>query len=134
MQNITSKAGLKDAILVLEDEQALAGLILKEQFYLTYNSFKPVNLIRRTLKDFTSAPNLVDNLLGIGTGLATGYISKKLIIGGSGNILRKILGSLLQLGVTTIVAKNPNAIKSVGHVIHKYINRSKERLSEDHGK
>jgi hypothetical protein len=134
MQTITSRATLKDAILLLEAEKAISGQILKDQFHVTYKSYKPVNLIRSTIKDITSAPNLVDNLLGLTTGLATGYVSKKLIIGSSGNIIRKLIGSLLQLGVTTLVARNPDAIRSVGHYIHHYINRSKEKKSESRGK
>jgi len=132
MQNITTRAGLKNAIQLLEAEQAVNGQILKEQFYLAYESFKPVNLIRNTLKDIALSPNLVDNILSTTMGLATGYLSKKIIFGGSGNILRKVLGSLLQFGVTTIVAKNPDAIKSIGHLVHQYLNRKKERISESH--
>lgn len=132
MQIITSKAGLKNAILLLEAEQAVSGQILKEQFYLTYESFKPVNIIRNTLKDIALSPNLIDNVLGTTMGIATGYLSKKIIVGGSGSLLRKFLGSLLQFGVTTIVAKNPDAIKSIGHLVHQYFDRKKEKMSDSH--
>lgn len=130
MENITSKASLKNAIMLLEAEQAASGQILKEQFSLTYQSFKPVNIIKSTLKDLASSPNLLDNVLGTTTGLATGYISKILISGGSRSVFRKILGSLFQLGVTAIVAKNPDVVKSVGSFIHQHLNRKKENLSE----
>jgi hypothetical protein len=130
MENITSKATLKNAILLLEAEQEEAGQILKKQFFITYERFKPVNIIKSTLKDIASSPNLFDNILGTTTGLATGFLSKKLIVGGSSNMFRKLLGSLFQLGVTALVAKNPEAVKSIGSVIHKYINRKKEKNSE----
>jgi len=38
MENITSAAGLKNAIQLLEAEQADKGQLLKAQFYLTYES------------------------------------------------------------------------------------------------
>ena len=47
MQNITSTAGLKNAIQLLEAEQAVKGQLLKEQFYITYESLKPVNLLKK---------------------------------------------------------------------------------------
>jgi len=130
MQNITNKAQLKNAILLLEAERAVNGQILKEQFYLTYESFKPINIIKGTLKDIASSPYLVDNILGTTMGLATGYISKKIIVGSSGNMIRKLLGALLQFGVTTIVAKNPDTIKSIGQFIFQHFLHKKEKNSE----
>jgi hypothetical protein len=130
MQNITNKAQLKNAILLLEAERAVNGQILKEQFYLTYESFKPINIIKSTLKDIASSPYLVDNILGTTMGLATGYISKKIIVGSSGNMIRKLLGALLQFGVTTIVAKNPDTIKSIGQFIFQHFLHKKEKNSE----
>lgn len=130
MQNITNKAQLKNAILLLEAERAVNGQILKEQFYLTYESFKPINIIKSTLKDITSSPYLVDNILGTTMGLATGYISKKIIVGSSGNMIRKLLGALLQFGVTTIVAKNPDTIKSIGQFIFQHFLHKKEKNYE----
>jgi hypothetical protein len=121
MQNITNKAGLKSAIQLLEAEHAVSGQMLKEQFYLTYESFRPVNIIKSTLKDIAASPYLVDNILSTTMGLATGYISKKIIVGASGNMFRKLLGSLLQFGVT---------IKSLGQLIFQYFSRKKEKNSE----
>jgi hypothetical protein len=130
MQNITNKAGLKAAIQLLEAEQAVSGQLLKEQFLLTYDSFRPVNLIRNSLKDLATSPYLIDNILGTTMGLATGYLSKKIMVGASGNLVRKLLGSLLQFGVTTVVAKNPDTIKSIGQYIFEHLRRKKEKKSE----
>ena len=62
MQNITSTAGLKDAIQLLEVEQGIKEQLLKDQLYLTYESLKPVNLIRNTLKEISSSPYMIDNI------------------------------------------------------------------------
>ena len=126
MQNITSTAELKNAIQLLEAEQAVKGQLLKEQFYLTYESLKPVNLLKSTLKDIASSPYLIDNILGTAMGLATGYLSKKIVVGASGNIFRKLFGSVLQFGVTNVVAQHPDAIKSFGQFIFQHIFRKKE--------
>jgi hypothetical protein len=130
MQNITSTAGLKNAIQLLEVEQAIKGQLLKEQFSIAYDSFKPVNLLKGALKDITTSPFLIDNILGTTMGLATGSLSKKIFIGTSGNIFRKLIGSILQFGVTNFVAKHPDAIKSFGQVIFQYFLRKKEKNSE----
>jgi hypothetical protein len=116
MQNITSTAGLKNAIQLLEVEQADKGHLLKEQFFLTYESFRPVNLLKGTLKDIASSPYLIDNILSTGIGLASGFLSKKVFIGASGNKLRKLIGYVLQFGVTNFVAQRPDSIKSIGRL------------------
>jgi hypothetical protein len=128
MQEITSTAGLKNAIQLLEVEQTIKGQLLKEQFSIAYDSFKPVNLLKGALKDISTSPFLIDNILGTAMGLATGSLSKKIIVGSSANLFRKLFGSLLQFGVTTIVAKNPEAIKLIRQLIFQHLLHKKKRI------
>jgi hypothetical protein len=126
MQKITSVAGLKDAILLLELEQSAKGQLLKEHFYLIYESLKPVNLLRDALKDISTSPYLIDNILGTSMGIVSGFLSNRIFVGPSGNLLRKLLGSVLQFGVTTVVSQHPDTIKSFGQIIMQYFHRKKE--------
>lgn len=126
MENLTSVDDLKNAIQTLEFEHEYKQQLLKEQFSLTYESLKPVNIIKDTLHDITSSPYLVDNILGATLGLASGYISRKIVVGGSVSLVRKLLGSILQFGVTNVVAKHPESIKSIGQFIYHRILRKKK--------
>lgn len=130
MQNVTSISELKYAIQLLESEQDIKGKVLKEHFLIVYESFKPVNLITSTLNDISKSPFLIDNLLGTGLGLASGYLTKKVFIGTSGSIIRKLLGTILQFGVTNVVAQNSDALKSFVQFIFQRITRKKEDLGE----
>jgi hypothetical protein len=130
MQNITSSTGLKDAIKLLEAEQEVKAQLLKEQLYLTYESLKPVNLLKHTLKEISSSPYLIENLSGTAVGLLSGFLSRKIFVGKSGNLIRKLVGSILQFGVTNIVAQNSDIIKSVSQAIFQYFLRKKELNSE----
>jgi hypothetical protein len=127
MQNITSTSELKNAILLLESEQAIKKQLLKEQYNITAESLKPVNLLKSTLKNVVTPANLIDTVLGAVTGLATGYLSKKIVVGASGNIIRKLIGSVLQVNVSTAVAKHPEAIKSIGKFIFQHVFNKKKR-------
>lgn len=129
MGDITSIEGLKQRIVVLESEQTAKGEVLKEQFFITYNSLKPVNLLISTLEDISSSPHLLNNLADTGIGLASGYLSKKIFIGTSGNIIRKMLGSLLQVGVANLVAKHSDTIKSIGIAIIQHVLKRTEKDS-----
>jgi hypothetical protein len=130
MQNITTADDLKAAIQFLEIEQSAKLQILKEQVMVTYESMRPANLIKRAISDITSSPDLLDNLFGSAIGLTTGFISKKILVGGTGNLIRKLLGTLLQFAVTNIVSRHPDAIKTFGQFIIQTISRRKEKNSE----
>jgi hypothetical protein len=131
MQDITSAAGLKDAIRLLEAEHSDKGQELKKQLFLTYSSLKPVNLIRSTLDDVASSPYLIDNIIGTVMGLTTGFISKKIFIGASGNKFRKLIGHVLQFGVTNFVAQHHDTIKSFNQTVFHFLLRRKQRTLKD---
>jgi len=130
MQTITSITDLKTAIQVLEFEQEIKKQKLNDQLLLIHESLKPVNLIKSTLSEVASSPYLIDNMLGASVGLASGYLSRKLVVSGSHNIFRKLLGSVIQFGVTNVVAQNTDPIKSIGQYIFQHFLRKKENKSK----
>jgi hypothetical protein len=125
METITSTTELKNAIQLLEVEQAANWQLLKEQLNITYKSFKPGNFLTNTFKDMVSSPHLIENILGTTMGLATGYFSKKIVVGASANVFRKLLGSVMQLGVTSVVTRHPDALKSFGRLILTHLLRKR---------
>lgn len=101
---------LDKAIARLETDRDLKLEELKEQLSLTYESIKPVNILRESMEDFNNAPDVKNNLLQILVSITGGYLSKKLVLGKSNSFFKKIAGYLLQYGMTTFIAKktNPN--------------------------
>jgi hypothetical protein len=85
-----------------------------------------VNLIRHTLKEISSSPYLIENISGSAMGLLSGFLSRKIFVGSSGNLFKKLIGSVLQFGVTNIVAQNSDVIKSVGQTVLHHFFRKKE--------
>ena len=124
MDKITCAAELRIAIQTLEFERDIQGQILQEQFFVTFESLKPANLIKSTLHEITSSPYLIDNMLGAVMGMVSGYVSKKIAVGTSHSLIRKILGSVLQFGITNVVAQHPDMLKTAGNfIIDKFIHR-----------
>jgi hypothetical protein len=130
MQNINSAEELKAAIESLKAEQILKGRLLKEQLNYTFDSLKPVNILKNALNDISSAPEFTENILGTATGLASGYLSKRIFTGSSRGTFRNLLGTLLQVGVTNLVAKHPDAIKTLGKFISDFFKGKKEKKSK----
>ncbi len=124
MQNISSSRELKDAIRQLEEKQAVNGQLLKEQFLIIVESIKPVNLIRSTIKDVTSSPDLISNILSTTLGLTAGYLTNKTLVRSTGGALKKLLGTVLQFGVTSVFVRNPDAVKSIGQsIIQRFLSK-----------
>jgi hypothetical protein len=132
MDNITTVEGLRNAIKALEIEQEAKELVLKEHFHLVYESLRPINIIKGTLKDLFafSSSSLAENLSGTAFGEAVGLILRRLFVGSSGNIFRKLFGALLQLGITNVASKKSDVIVSTGHSILQRLFRKKEKHSE----
>jgi len=105
MKPITSVEELKNAIQLFEFELDVKERLLREQVFITYESLKPANLIRKTMSEISSSPYLLENILGTAAGLVSGYISKKIATGKSGNLVRNILGTILQFGITNAIAR-----------------------------
>ncbi len=112
MQKITTAAELKTAIRELEYRQAHEWSSLKAEFLTTCESLKPVNLIKSTFNELTATPDLKGDMLNTTLSLAAGYLSRKVVAGTTNNPLKKLLGALLQIGVTNMVSKNSGGIKS----------------------
>ena len=126
MQNTATSAELKFAIQLLEVEHAHKEQQLKLQFHRTYESLKPINIIKNTFSDLTSSTTITDTILGAVMGGASGYLTKKIVVGSSHNIFKKILGSVIQVGVSSVVSGHPETIKMVGQFLFQKLFSKKE--------
>lgn len=117
MQTISTIEELKIAIRLAEVKHSINGKLLKEQFLMTCETLRPGNLLMSTIKEVTSIPNLAKLVTGTALGLTTGYLSRKVAVGASATVLRKILASVLQLTATTLFSNNASSIESFGKSI-----------------
>jgi len=127
MAKQTAVESLKESIRLLEIQQAEEGKILKEQFKATYESLKLVNLVKSSLKELTDSVEIKNNLFESIVSIVTGYLSKKLMISSTSNPFKKILGVLIQLGVTNLVAKNAETIRFfITELIDRFLHPKEE--------
>ena len=117
MEKITTGTDLTAAIHWLEKKQADEENILKKGFHSAFESLKPINLIKNTIREAASSGELKDNLLNTSAGLSAGFLVKKLFVGKSGNPLRKTAGNIIMFGITNMMAKNPGFIPLLGKKI-----------------
>ena len=103
---------LDENIAMLEARQSYELKLLKDQFHYTYNSLKPINLIKNALSDVTSSPIIKGTLVNNVIGLAAGYLSKKVLMGANQSPVKSILGGLLQFVITNFVTKKSGQFTS----------------------
>lgn len=91
--DINNAAQLKEAIALLEKNIDFKKKILTDQYRDTYESLKPVNLIKNSVRKFAAKPGIVNKLAGLalGTGRMT---AKKLPAKRPGLFKRAVLFTL----------------------------------------
>lgn len=118
---------LNDMIIVIENKRAMELTVLKEQFHITYESLKPINILKSTFQDAISSPDMSNGIVNNAIGLGTGFISKKLLVGNSHNPLKTIFGTILQLVISNVVSKNADSIKNVGQNLMQMVLNSRRK-------
>jgi len=132
MANQSAVESLRESIRLLEIRQAEEGIILKEQFKITYESLKPVNILKNSLKELTGSSELKGNLFESITALLTGFLSRKIMVSSKSNIFTKIMGQVLQFIVTSLVARNAETIRSfLSGLIDKFFTTHEEEKIPD---
>lgn len=120
MKDLTSYDILQNSIQLAKEEQIIKRQLLQEQLNISYESLKPLNLLKGAIRDMSSSPSLGSNILGSVLGVGSGFLSNRLVVGTSGKLIRTLLGSFIQLGVTNLVAKHPDAIKNFGQYLKEH--------------
>ena len=113
MGKIQSMSDLEDAIKLLEFKKAEDEQLLKEISHMTYESLKPINLIKNIFKESLTPLTITDNLLNTSVGLGFGYLSKILFQSVVRVPLKKFIGNALMLSVENLVAKNPEVVSTI---------------------
>ena len=125
MKKITTVPELRAAIQTLETKQAHEEALFREQFKVTCESIRPVNLIKGVFSDLVKAPDVKSGLLDSILGISLGSISKKILVGSTMNPMKFLVGAALQMIITTVATKNAGGIKAVAAQLIKKISKKK---------
>ena len=114
MKTTDKKKVLREKIIFLQNKQTEDLQLLKEQFHVTYNSFKPINILKNTLSEVTSSSEMKKDLLMGALNLTTGYLTHK--IGGlNSNPIKDMLGKALKFVVKKVIGKKQHEEEETEH-------------------
>ncbi len=133
IKKINTLDELKLEIAALEIQRANEREMLKEQVKLLQEHLKPMNLIKDVFSGFTHSDKPKVDILGTIIGMATGYITKKVVTGSSLNPLKRIAGTFLQTKISNSVATHGPLLKSLGmSLFKKIVNLRKDKEKAAH--
>ncbi len=125
-----TSTALKQLILLKEAEREAEGKLLKAHFRRTYESLKPMNIMKSTFKEIVSAPDLKTDVINAAIGFSTGFVAKKILLGETHNPFAKLIGFVVEMLVANKVVKNAEGIKSLGSLILKKIMKRQDDLKK----
>jgi hypothetical protein len=103
MKTINQKAALEAKIAFLKSKQTSDLLILKDQYHITIDSFKPFNLIKNSFEEVISTTNLKANLINGALGFGTRYITKNILNENSENPIKRIFGKIFKFALKNFI-------------------------------
>ena len=111
---------LRESIRLLEIRQAEEGRQLKEQFRISYESLKPVNLIKNTIQELADSMEVKSNLFESLLAILSAYLSKNIVTSKS-NLLMKLIRIFAHFGISNIIISNAENIrKYISNLISSY--------------
>ena len=78
------------------------------------HDLKPINLIKSTFSSTVKSPGFGKNVFRGALGLAAGFLSKRIFVMGSSNVVKKAIGTVVELGVAKVVSNKADKIASTG--------------------
>jgi hypothetical protein len=127
MREISSMLDLRNIILQLESRQVLQEQQLIEHFHDAYISMKPINIIKRTLKEVIASHEIQDDLINISANFAADFISKQITKGAPESYIKKYSGKFAHYCITTIVTNKSDTIRIIGECFIKSFFTKKSR-------
>ena len=119
---------LKAAILELEDKRDREKTQLKKNIIELTESLKPINLLKSTFRKVMEGPGVGPTLVKATVGVGMSMLSKKFLFGKSPGIFRKIIGSVVQMGLAGLVAKKTPTLNAPGKSLLSKIFRPKNSM------
>jgi hypothetical protein len=114
MQKISSTQELRNAIYQLELKQELQQKQLKDQFYLTYESFKTINLIKKILVEMATSPGLMSGIIRTIINQGEHKSNKQTAEGSSIGVVKSIIRDVVKFGITNFIVQHHDAIRLYG--------------------
>ena len=129
---ITNRTLLKAAIIELENRKLLQEEALIAQYKATRESLSPLNLIKGGFNKLKEMPGIGESLIKTVAGIGVGVLSKKLFLGKSPGLVKKLLSGVFEFAVAKTSIDNADKIKAFGtSLYHNLFKKKSDHLNQE---
>ena len=125
---IKNSAALASVIKELEDKRAKERQGIVENFHSITESLRPLQLIKRAYNKVQLPAGLAGNVVKVIAAVGIGFVSKKLLLGKSSGLIKKIGGLLIELGLADLLTKKTEPEAPVPTAVEKNAAVEKEKV------
>lgn len=118
---------LREEIRLLENKRETQLELIKEDFSMVVESLRPSNIIKSSVSNIVSSPRAFRNILMAVGGIAVAYITRKKLVRTNQNPVRKILITIIQAGVASLLSVKAQDIKEKLYALFKGIILSRKQ-------
>ena len=123
MNTPNQKELLKEKIIALENKQAQDLETLKNQYQATVDGFKPLNLIKNSILEVATSPNLTSYLISGAIGMGTNYLKKTFLNENDTNPIKKGIGKVVKFALNRFVVKLSSSLNDIANLSQCSYNR-----------
>lgn len=112
MRKVSDLNDLENRIEELESLREIQKKQLQQNFRDLAHDLSPAVLIKKGVREIVSQPGLKATAVDTAIGSGLGFLGRKLLVGKSGNIFRKLAGTAFQFVVSNLVRNKMPVIRS----------------------
>ncbi len=102
---VSGMPDLETRILKLEQLRMQQIIELRTSAANIADSFSPYNMLKSALQDVAQSPGIRNTAINTAIGIGAGFLGKKIYVGNSKNIFKKIAGTAAQFLIANFVRK-----------------------------
>lgn len=96
---------LADEIVKLKIKQIEEGILIKDHVRMIFDSLQPINLVKNSIYELASLPDIKMRLLSTIVGLASEFLSQRVLMAPSINPIQRMFGATLKFLKDNILFK-----------------------------
>ena len=116
---IKNRAALQAVRKELEDKRERERQGIVDSFHGITDSLRPLQLIKRAYNKVQLPAGLAGNVVKVIAAVGIGFVSKKLLLGKSSGLIKKIGGLLIELGLADLLTKKTEPEAPVPTAVEK---------------
>ena len=116
---IKNRAALVSVIAALEEKRDRERKGIEDSFHSITESLRPLQLIKRAYNKVQLPAGLAGNVVKVISVVGIAFVSKKLLMGKSNGLIKKMAGLLIELGVADLLTKKKVAEAPVATAVEK---------------